>query len=146
MKKFLTRVFRDTSTPKVKGVHCLVFTGAVIPTGYGHVRYEGEVWRVHRAAWTERHGPIPVGLNVCHHCDNRPCIEDRHLYLGTTQDNVDDRQRRGRQRYRAKLTDAQVREIMASTERQVDTAARYGITQGHVSNLKHGRMRATRNL
>ena len=146
MKKFLTRVFRDTSTPRVKGVHCLVYTGAINLSGYGATRYEGPTRRAHRAAWIEYHGPIPKGLNVLHHCDNRPCIEERHLYLGTHQDNVDDRQRRGRQKFHTKLTDAQVRAIIADRRRQVDIAAEYGISQGHVANLKAGRMRVTRRL
>jgi HNH endonuclease len=49
-----------------------------------------------RFAWTLAKGPIPAGLDVLHHCDNPPCCNDAHLFLGTNLDNVADRDRKGR--------------------------------------------------
>lgn len=51
---------------------------------------------VHRLAWEDAHGPIPDGLRVLHHCDNPPCYNVAHLFLGTDGDNAKDRDRKGR--------------------------------------------------
>lgn len=52
----------------------------------------------HRFAWTVTNGPIEGGLFVCHHCDNPPCCNPAHLFLGTPLDNNRDAMRKGRKR------------------------------------------------
>jgi hypothetical protein len=76
---------------------CVEHIGTRTRKGYGMVTAEGRQWSAHRLAWTKAFGPIPPGLFVCHHCDNPPCIEPSHLFLGTHQDNMADRNRKGRQ-------------------------------------------------
>jgi len=68
-------------------------------TGYGRRYYKGKQWRAHRAAWDEEIGPIPEGISVLHHCDNKPCHNVRHLFLGTQKDNMQDMVSKGRHRY-----------------------------------------------
>jgi hypothetical protein len=69
--------------------------------GYGssYIRYgkEGR-WHVmaHRFVYEQEHGPIPEGLFVCHTCDNPPCINVEHLFLGTPKDNAHDCIAKGR--------------------------------------------------
>jgi hypothetical protein len=98
----------------------------------------------HRAAWLEGIGDIAPGLEVCHRCDNPPCTELLHLFLGTSQDNADDmvakdRSTRGERNNTAKLTDGQALEILRAyrdggvSQRQL--AIRYGVTRGNIQFL-----------
>lgn len=65
-------------------------------SGYGNLRVEGKVIHAHRLAYIFKHGLIPLGLSVCHRCDNPPCCNPSHLFLGTQVDNNHDRDNKGR--------------------------------------------------
>ena len=72
---------------------CIEFLGAN-SKGYGNLRIERRSQLTHRLAWEVEHGPIPDGLNVLHKCDNPPCMNTDHLYLGTQSENTRDRHAR----------------------------------------------------
>lgn len=72
--------------------------------GYGQFAMDRKSMGTHRAAWILAHGPIPDGLWVLHHCDNPPCVNPAHLYLGDCHDNVRDRVVRGRNATGPKLS------------------------------------------
>jgi hypothetical protein len=82
---------------------CWLWTGGTTDTGYGKVLWKGEKYRVHRASWLAHRGPIPEGLHVLHRCDVGLCFNPNHLFLGTAQDNMDDKVAKGRRMGRPRL-------------------------------------------
>ena len=64
--------------------------------GYGTIVHKRRAYRAHRAVWIDLHGEIPDGMYVCHQCDNPPCVNPKHLFLGTAEDNARDRNAKGR--------------------------------------------------
>ncbi len=64
--------------------------------GYPSFKRKGKLILGHRYIYEKFYGSIPEGLLVRHKCDNRECINPKHLELGTYQDNYDDMVERGR--------------------------------------------------
>jgi len=75
---------------------CHLWLGAIDAAGYGKVWLDGRTVHAPRASWMAHRGPIPSGLIICHRCDNPPCINPDHLFVGTHKDNAADRTRKGR--------------------------------------------------
>jgi hypothetical protein len=76
---------------------CWEWKAYVIPDkGYGTFWYMGENTFSHRMSWFLANGNIPSGLEVLHRCDNPPCVNPRHLFLGTQKDNMQDMIQKGR--------------------------------------------------
>jgi hypothetical protein len=77
---------------------CWPWTGARSRQGYGKLRVGTLTPDAHRLSYEFFYGPIPVGLHVLHTCDNPPCVNPAHLWLGTVADNMQDRNKKGRGR------------------------------------------------
>ena len=75
---------------------CWIWVGGTNKKGYAHLKYDMKMWRGNRFSWEAFKGPIPIGLCVLHHCDNRLCVNPEHLFLGTDLDNARDRDAKGR--------------------------------------------------
>lgn len=129
---------------------CLEFTGLLSmgTHGYGRIYFETRMQFAHRVAYEIANGPIPAGMNVCHHCDNPPCCDPNHLFLGDNSANHADMWSKGRgyvptpargeAHERAKVTEDQVREIRAANlggENKSAIARRLGISRHIVVNI-----------
>jgi hypothetical protein len=131
---------------------CFLFTGWLNPQGYGQIG-DGKGGNIyaHRAAYLLCIGDIPEGLGVLHkrHCPNRNCCNPEHLYVGTDQDNTDDRMAMGRHvppkgetNGGARLTEAQVQEARRMILHGVscsEIGRRYGVTKEAIYAIKHRR-------
>lgn len=74
---------------------CWPWTEGTGRRGYGKATYQGRTVAAHRLAWELTNGPAGK-LFVCHSCDNPPCCNPAHLFLGTPQGNQDDCRAKGR--------------------------------------------------
>lgn len=132
------------SEPRVSG-RCQLWLGERIRGRYGRVRWRGRKILAHRATWECERGPIPEGMQVLHRCDNPPCRNIDHLFLGTNAENAADRDAKGRQIVLrgeahgcAKLTEVQVIDIRAiQGVPQEVIAAMYGVSQRMVSLIRN---------
>lgn len=117
---------------------CLIWTGGKNRNGYGYVSYEGKYWQTHRLAYLFAYGDFDLTLHVLHTCDNPPCCNWQHLFLGTNTDNVRDSYNKGR---RGKITKEQATEIRLKFKqgiRQKALAQEYGLTWRYVGEICRG--------
>lgn len=146
---------------------CWMWGGHRSRFGYGRLAHHdaGGIKRIlaaHRVSWQVARGPIPPGQCVLHKCDNPPCCNPEHLFLGTPADNNRDRHQKGRSAMGARagsvvhmkamrrgeshpstrVSDADVAEIRrayaAKEATQVELGRRFGLRDTHVSNIVRG--------
>ena len=123
---------------------CWEFKTGKSKNGYGTFRISPKQnMGAHRFAYLDKRGTIPLGLFVCHSCDNRLCCNPTHLWLGTPADNTADMIDKGRAapakgelNNSAKLTSAQVLAIRADTRSQRTIAKDYGVHNSVISRIK----------
>lgn len=129
---------------------CWPFTGKdTIRDGYGVVTLSAKPrvrWLAHRLAWFVTNGPIPDGLLICHHCDNPPCCNPRHLFVGTSKDNTRDCINKGRAKHpkgewchSTVLTEAKVLKIRAIYKlggiSRTDVGKLFGVSKGAIQKI-----------
>lgn len=132
---------------------CWRWRGSTIKQGYGTIPAEPprtKNLRAHRLMWFYARGQIPDGFDVLHHCDNPPCVNPNHLFIGTDADNSRDAwskgrniiqtdpsrvRRRGEAHKLAKLTDKAVLQIRALHGKipSKELAARFGVSPQLIS-------------
>lgn len=133
-----------------KTPECWVWTAGRYPNGYGAFSLNGRKLHAHRALWILLNGDPGANLLVCHTCDNRQCVNPRHLFLGTNKDNLHDMWSKGRgyrhtavkgsANYNAKLTEDQIlriREMEGShSPRQIGLA--FGVSRSAIQFILNG--------
>lgn len=75
---------------------CWIWIGTNHNTGYGKIKIDREDVLAHRLSWEIHNGKIPTNKHVLHTCDVRLCVNPRHLFLGTNEDNRQDMIRKNR--------------------------------------------------
>jgi hypothetical protein len=120
---------------------CWEWTGYTNQAGYGQSTFDGKKYYVHRYS-AVIHGIYQDGLLVCHHCDNRKCVNPDHLFMGTPMDNTQDMIKKGRRPNtsmdRRKLTDEEVREIRTSSLSCVKAGKKYGVGKSIIHHIRKG--------
>lgn len=133
---------------------CFVWTRRRKPDGYGKQVVGSKQWTTHRLVYFLIHGEIPHGYDICHTCDNPPCINPMHLFAATHDDNIKDSSRKGRMhvgvaRWTNKLTEEQAIEIyhaLNPTDGKKlpygfikNLAESYGVARETIDAIRYGR-------
>ena len=107
-ERFWAKVNRNGPTPQhcPELGACWVWTGSLNADGYGMVRVggrDGKTHRAHRLSWSLNVAPVSTDKpHVLHRCDNPPCVNPKHLWVGTNADNMRDRNEKRRQAFGAR--------------------------------------------
>ena len=131
---------------KGKETNCWEWTAARDKHGYGRFRVgarEGNVLLAHRVSFALANSDVlPEGADICHACDNPPCVNPAHLWAGTRADNNKDMKAKGRvangeRHYRAKFTASDVQAIRSAArqESQASIARRFDVNQSTISRI-----------
>lgn len=98
MTKGITQSYILQRINKNKENDCWEWTGGTQSRGYGITGIPKTRKKIvtHRASYEAFIGEIPKGLYVCHKCDNPPCCNPNHLFVGTQKENLQDMVRKGR--------------------------------------------------
>ncbi len=136
------RFWSHVAEPNENG--CWLWTKTI--DRHGYARYWATERKqydlAHRRSAKDFHGPIPDNSQVLHHCDTPLCVNPKHLYFGTHQDNMRDMVRRGRQnkargtkQHLAKLTESQVKRMRCLRESGAtfkSLGLKFGVTKQNV--------------
>ena len=136
----ITAFLRKVNTNGMDPAVCWNWVGAGKGNGYGHTS-RGPAHRVAHELFV---GPVPDGMDVCHSCDNRSCVNPDHLFIGSRAENMADAMAKGRTEggHRKHLKEAQVQEVkrrLALGLSQSRIAADMDLHHVTVSNIATGR-------
>lgn len=152
-----TFTYRQNSQPTdikyiIDGTGCYICISHVATSkGYTRIYRKGKAYGLHRLVYSDTHllgRNIPKGLHVCHRCDNPGCFNPSHLFLGTNEDNMKDKARKGRvispfkvgsANVMAKLTERQVIEIRNNKSvSSYKMAKLHGVTDAYIRSIRTG--------
>ena len=128
----------------MKTTECIIWTKSFGSVRYGQQTYQGKCQGAHRVAWQKAHGSIPDGMDVCHTCDHKACVNINHLFLGTRKDNMRDASRKGRARGMDpwKMVGIMARMLMADEPSGKQVAREYNVSPNTPGRIWSGIRRA----
>ena len=141
-RPFTTKEEFLQKTERITESGCWLWMGTLEKDGYGRLNKKP----VHRLSWEFHRGEIPRAKMILHTCDIHSWVNPDHLYVGSHQDNMDDKVIRDRAAKGSKhgmtvLSEALVQEI-AGMIRQGSGIAYIskilGVREYHVKNIKYG--------
>ena len=116
---------------------CWLWTGPWGRRDYGIIKVNSTYGATaHRAFYAYHIGPIPRGMLVCHRCDTPACVNPGHMFLGTDQDNSDDKIRKGRSWRPSKLSRDAVLSIRRDTRPYKVIASEHGVSVSAISSIR----------
>ena len=118
------QILESSSIPEPNS-GCHIWERCTIPKGYGWMYLNGTQTAAHRFSYAAYVGPVPRLMQVCHRCDMPQCVNPGHLFLGTSEENQNDKGRK--QRSRMKFTPDVVVEMRAMYDAGMSQAAIAGI-------------------
>ncbi len=128
---------------------CWIWKGPLREDGYGEFFIAGRRFRAHRYSFERQYGPIPLGLFVCHRCDNPSCVNPDHLFAGTQRENMQDMAAKGRHggpdlrgeaHPMARITREVAQAIRVDLRPAKDVSAQYGVSKSLVWAIRSGRL------
>lgn len=125
---------------------CWLWMGSPTRAGYGQISVKGRHKYVHRISFELFKGPIIDDLCVLHKCDSPACVNPSHLTLGTHQENIKDRDNKGRNGLLTiPASDVlKIRELYKQTKMtQKDLAIKFNCSRQHIGKLVNNERRGS---
>lgn len=142
------RFMSYVSIPENKN-DCWIWIGGKVPNGYGKFYIKDETLLAHRVSFELFVGNIPKNMYVLHQCDTPACVNPFHLFLGTPQDNMTDKIKKGRQVYvkgenhgNHKLTEQdiyKIREMIECGYTNKEIADMFEVNRNTISSIRTNR-------
>lgn len=140
VSRFMALVKPDTISAR----DCWIWIGGGKGNGYGSFNMDGYSMPAHRAAYKLFNGSVPDGVDVCHVCDNRACVNPHHLFIGTRAENMLDMKHKGRgcggaRKHLREHTVQEIRRRLAMGMNQSEIARSLNVNRGTVSAISMGK-------
>lgn len=138
------RFWKKVSKP-LENNDCWLWAGSVTKAGYGSFWSESKFIYVHRYSYELHYGKIPDSLHVLHKCDTPRCVNPKHFFLGTNEDNIRDKVKKGRTKtglkcgeanINAKLVENDILLIRQSTKNNSAIGREYNVSSACIAAIR----------
>ena len=140
VKRFWSRV-------DIRGENeCWPWLGFIKENGYGYFSCYKKMRYTHRVAYILTYGFFDLSLQVCHSCDNPPCCNPAHLWLGSQKDNIQDCIKKGRDMFIGERNGGhilstssvnKIRTLLAEGYEGASIAKLFNVSQAAISRIKN---------